>query len=252
MDLSELDKKYFIDSHIYNCPFCKRNNVAYSLIGHFDFDWTNTKKCYGYLVSCDSCEKESLHWSWKELRLYFITDKLNNRGYYSDDQFSDKIVLDDNIFYSRPTSSFTLDENIPEVVRELLLESEQSLQANLLTGGSACLRKAIYELIKHEKVSIKNEHSLFTDYKASIKKLKEKFASVDESLIDALSEIQELSCDSLHENSWKSWDAKKLKFLIELAKSILDEIYVIPQIRKNRLVELNKLKQDYAKDKKQV
>jgi len=37
MDLSHLDKKYFIDPHIYNCPFCKRNNVSYSLIDTFSF-----------------------------------------------------------------------------------------------------------------------------------------------------------------------------------------------------------------------
>ena len=130
MDLSELDKKYFIDKYIYNCPFCKRNNVAYSLINYFDFDWTNDKKCYGYLVKCDSCKKESLHWSWKNIRQYYVYDKLNSKGRYSD-SFSDDIDLDGNIFYSRPTSAFTLDENIPKTVRELLLESEQSLQANL-------------------------------------------------------------------------------------------------------------------------
>lgn len=249
MDSSELDKKYFIDEHIYNCPFCKRNNVAYSLINYFDFDWTNDKKCYGYLVRCDSCEKESLHWSWKNLRQYYVYDKLNNKGRYSD-SFSDDIDLDGNIFYSRPTSAFTLNENIPKAVRELLLESEQSLQANLLTGGSACLRKSIYELIKHEKVIIADDKNGYTDYPASIKNIKTKFGFIDAQLIDALSGIQELSCDPLHEGSWEAWDSKKLKFLIELTKSILDEMYVIPNLRKNRLNELTKLKQDFADSKK--
>lgn len=248
MDLSELDKKYFIDEHIYNCPFCKRNNVAYSLINYFDFDWTNDKKCYGYLVRCDSCEKESLHWSWKNLRQHYVYDTVNNKVRYLD-SFSDDIDLDSNIFYSRPTSSFTLDENIPKSVRELLLEAEQSLQANLLTGGSACLRKSIYELIKHEEVVVMNAKNSYTDYPASIKNIKTKFEFVDAGLIDALSEIQELSCDPLHEGSWGSWDSKKLKFLIELTKSILDEIYVIPNMRKNRIAELSKLKQAFSKSK---
>lgn len=59
MDLSHLDKKYFIDVYVYNCPFCKRGNVHYKIVGSLEFDWTEKKKCYGYLVQCQSkgCEK---------------------------------------------------------------------------------------------------------------------------------------------------------------------------------------------------
>lgn len=72
MDLSHLDKKYFIDPHIYNCPFCKRNNVSYSLIDTFSFHWGEYKTCYGYIVRCDSdgYEKTSMHLSFQKLIRY--------------------------------------------------------------------------------------------------------------------------------------------------------------------------------------
>ena len=203
MDLSELDKKYFIDPYIYNCPFCKRNNVSYSLDGYFSFDWSNEKRCFGYLIKCKSkgCEKKSLHLSWKELRKFVQGEY---RGHYKD-EFSEKIEIDKNIFYSRPSSSFIINENIPKVVRDLIFEAEQSRQSNLLVGGSACLRKAIYELINLEKTQILKKDGN-PDYKESIKKLKEKFSIVDSELLDALGGVQELASDQLHEDSWKAWD----------------------------------------------
>lgn len=42
-DKSYLDQKYFIDKHIYNCPYCNRNNVAYTLENPYEFDWSNEK-----------------------------------------------------------------------------------------------------------------------------------------------------------------------------------------------------------------
>jgi hypothetical protein len=30
-DLSDYDDKYFIDANVYNCPFCKRRHVSYSV-----------------------------------------------------------------------------------------------------------------------------------------------------------------------------------------------------------------------------
>jgi len=66
-DESYLDKKYFIDGYVFNCPFCNRNNLQYSLTTHFSFDWTKEKKCYGYLAKCSSCDHESMHLSFKYL-----------------------------------------------------------------------------------------------------------------------------------------------------------------------------------------
>lgn len=263
MDLSHLDKKYFIDDHVYNCPFCKRGNVAYRLVSHFQFDWKDGEKCYGYLVQCGStgCGKVSMHLSKSNLRKYIpprptfessYARGVVPQGYYANDELSDQLNLDELIFYSRPTSFFTLDERLPKKIRDLIFEAEQSRQANLLVGASACLRKAIYELIEHEKVTVKKENNGYTDYQSSIKALKEKFPHVSPELFDTLANIQELASDSLHEASWEAWDSPKLRFLIELAKATLDEMYVVPDERKKRMGTLGQLKEAFEGKKKDL
>ncbi len=245
MDLSHLDKKYFVDGDVYNCPFCKRNNVKYSMVGYFRFDWSGNKECFGYLIQCSSCDKTSLHLSYQDLRAQQYTSRIGSGNY-----FSGVGEIDSKIFYSRPSSYFTLDNRIPDKIRQLIFEAEQSRQANLLVGASACLRKAVYELIKHEAITVKNEKTGRTNYGASIKKLKEKFSNVSPELFDALSNIQEMASDPLHEESWEAWDSPKSRFLIELVKSILDEVYVLPDEKKKRLGILGQLKSTFEINKK--
>lgn len=251
MDLSYLDKKYFIDPHIFNCPFCRRNNVSYKIHDHFTFDWDNNKKCYCYLIQCQSigCDKISLHWSWKEIRQFLITNKMDKSGYYAN-QFSNKIDIDNYLFFSQPSSFFTIDNRIDSKIRDLIWEAEQSRRANLLVGASACLRKAIYELLKKENSIIINQKTKKADYKESIKTLKSKFTYVSGDLFDVILNVQELASDNLHEESWEAWDSKKLRFLIELVRTTLEEMYVIPDERKKRLSSLTQLKQTYESDKK--
>ncbi|MDD4902760.1 MAG: hypothetical protein PHE24_06540 [Patescibacteria group bacterium] len=242
MDLSHLDKKYFIDAYKYNCPFCKRNHVSYSLNQTTDFDWAEKKKCYVYIVSCDSCKKESLHFSYEDIQ---------ERGQYSSsrNRFREKIDIDSKMFFSQPSSFFALDERIPREIRELIFESEKARQANLLVGASACLRKTIYELLVYEKVVIKNEKTGRADYQASIKNLKSKFQSVAPELFDALGDIQELASDNVHEGSWEAWDSPKLRFIIELTKATLHEMYVVPEERKERLGLLGQMKSAFSNSK---
>lgn len=247
MDLSHLDKKYFIDPNVYNCPFCKRNNVKYSMTGNFWFDWSDSKECSGYLITCSSCNKTSLHLSFQDLRGNKYTSRISNSGNYFSVSTGD---IDSKIFYSRPSSYFTLDNRIPSKVRQLIFEAEQSRQANLLVGASACLRKAIYELLEYEQSVMINPKTKRADYQGSVKKLKEKFSNVVPELFDALSNIQEMVSDPLHEGSWKAWDSPKLRFLIELVKVTLDEMYVIPYERKKRLGILGQLKGTFEKNKK--
>ena len=240
MDLSHLDKKYFIDPHIYNCPFCKRNNVSYSLIDTFSFHWSENKTCYGYIVRCnsDGCEKTSMHLSFQKLRRYD-----------SSDQFMDGLDIDAALFFSQPTSYFVLDSRIPEKVRELIYEAENSRKSNYLVGASACLRKAIYELLEHEKSIVKNPKTGYADYQASIKSLKEKFTNVASELFDALGHTQEMTSDNVHEGSWEAWDSPKLRFIIELTKATLHEMYVVPDERKERLGLLSQMKSAFSNSK---
>ena len=242
MDLSHLDQKYFIDPHKYNCPFCKRNHVSYDLINTEHFDWTDTKKCAVHFVRCNSCQKISLHFTFNEIR---------TKGQYNSylSSFSKNADIDGALFFSQPSSFFALDERIPREIRELIFEAEKSRQANLLVGASACLRKAIYELLVYEKAIVKNAKTGHADYQASIKNLKTKFPSVAPELFDALGDIQELASDNVHEGSWEAWDSPKLRFIIELAKATLHEIYVVPEERKERLGVLGQMKSIFASSK---
>lgn len=248
MDLSHLDKKYFIDAHIYNCPFCKRNNVSYSMKDHFEFHWGEHKICHGYIVQCDSenCEKTSMHLSFRELREF----DLRYHEYYKD-KFMDGLDIDAALFFSQPTSYFILDNRIPEKVRELVYEAENSRKSNYLVGASACLRKAVYELLEHEKSIVKNTKTGHANYQESIKILKGKFPAVAPELFDALGHIQEMTSDNVHEESWEAWDSPKLRFIIELAKATLHEMYVVPEERKERLGLLGQMKAAFSNSKSQ-
>lgn len=244
-----MDKKYFIDAHIYNCPFCKRNHVSYSLIDDFAFHWGENKICHGYIVRCNSegCEKTSMHLSFQELRESYVQyNQVNYR-----DRFMNGMDIDAALFFSQPTSYFILDNRIPEKVRELIYEAENSRKSNYLVGASACLRKAVYELLEHEKAIVKNQKTGHADYQESIKTLKAKFPAVAPELFDGLGHIQEMTSDNVHEGSWEAWDSSKLRFIIELAKATLHEMYVVPEERKERLGLLGQMKAAFSNSKSQ-
>jgi len=232
-DHSHLDEKYFIDHAIYNCPYCKRRRVRYSLHGYGAFDWAHDKQCFYYLVKCHDCEKTSFHLSFYNIKVH---------GSYC---FKHDIDIDAHLFYSVPTSFFVMDARIPAAIRELITEGEGALKMNFLTGASACARKAIYELTVLEKCEGK-------DYEEKIKSLKAKYPSVDETLIDTLAHIQDMTSDKIHEQSWPKWDSRSLHMIIETLKAILHEIYVVPDEKKQRVLKIQKMKGSIAGDKKKV
>ena len=194
-DFSFLDKMYFIDEHTYNCPFCNRNNLPYEIAGKANFDWSKNKACYVYFVECSFCEKKSMHLSFSD-----IATHISCRPFQ---QFASNIIIDQKIFFSQPTSFFVLDERIPAVLRELLAEAESCLKMNLLTGASACTRKAIYELLNKENAE-------GADYESRIKSLKGKYPDCDPDYFDILSAIQNMTSEKVHEQSWPKWDSKNL------------------------------------------
>ena len=175
-DFSELDKKYFIDSSVYNCPFCNRNSIPYHLVAHTKFNWSAEKECVLFTVRCGFCEKNSLHLSFKE-------DLVQYAGGLRRDILAAKgSEIDDLIFYSQPTSFFVLDARVPAKIRELITEAEGCLKMNYLTGASACTRKSIYE-------SLVKEEATGQDYETKIKSLKSKYPELDPMLIDVLAAI---------------------------------------------------------------
>ena len=252
MDLSYLDKKYFIDGRRYNCPFCNRRSVVYSVISKSSFNWSDERVVYIYLIRCGerNCGKISMHLSDFD----FPTNYQGNAFEYEPDNWEretdyDSEDLDNYIFFNQPTSFFTVDSRINSKLRELLSEAENCSKMNFLVGASACVRKTIYELINLERVRVIRDDGR-TNYTESIKKLKEKFNWVSEEYFGALSNIQELASDNVHEDSWKAWDSPKLRFFIELVRATLYEMYVIPEEIKSRLSLLGELKSKFSQDKK--
>ncbi len=228
-DRSHLDLKYFIDHAVYNCPFCNRRNVKYSLYDSGSFNWSNEKNCYFYVVKCSDCKGNSFHLSYEVLK----------------DDYGDMkhgVDFDSKIFYSVPTSFFVVDKRIPVVIRELIIEAEGSLKMNFLTGASACMRKAIYELTVKEEC-------LGDNYEAKIKFLKDKYPSIDAELFDVLAHIQDMTSDKVHEQSWPKWDSENLKLIIETLKAILVEIYVVPEERKDRFSAVKQMLKKITEDK---
>ena len=136
--------------------------------------------------------------------------------------------INERVFHSQPTSFFVLDERIPRVIRELISEAEGCQKMNFLTGASACMRKAIYELLVKENISGEN-------YDSKIKSLKGKYSNIDAIHFDVLGHIQDMTSENLHEQSWNKWDSNNIQLIMETLKSVLYEIYVFPQQKKERL-----------------
>jgi len=239
LDRSHLDAKYFIDPHVYNCPFCNRRHIKYRIFDHFDFHWSDDKACYVYLVQCSDCERVSMHLCYEDIR-----GVSEPRGYRIN-AFASDIDIDSKIFYSRPTSFFAVDPRVPVVIRELITEAEGCLKMSFLTGASACMRKAIYELTVKEEAEGR-------DYESKVKSLKTKYKHIDPDLFDILAQIQGMTSDKIHEQSWDKWESPHLKLIIETLKSVLYEIYVLPSEKKGRSSRIKELMVKIKGDKETV
>jgi hypothetical protein len=205
-DHSDLDNRYFIDEHVYNCPFCNRRNVAYEIDTWALFDWTADKRCYLYVVKCSSCRNRSMHLSFREIELqHFANDQRGNKRYRF--KISDGEDLDACFFYSVPTSFFVLDERIPQILRKLMTEAEGCLKSNFLTGASACARKMIYELSSLQGGEGNN-------YEDRLKSLKTKLPDVDPTFFDTLLSIQQATSSGVHEQSYDGWKAGHLRLIL--------------------------------------
>jgi hypothetical protein len=231
MDDSRLDSKYFIDEYVYNCPFCNRRNVSYFISSKCSFDWAPEKKCYIYFAVCDSCEHESMHLSFENIAIHDT-----GSGRYRL-EITKSEELDNKFFYSVPTSFFSLDKRIPKILRELITESEGCLKSNFLTGASVCARKIVYELATLEKAEGNN-------YDERIKSLKKIRSDIEEVYFDTLLTIQQITSDKVHEQSYDGWQAKHLRLILSTLVELLNIIYVIPEIRKEKRKSILSLKDE--------
>lgn len=237
VDQSYLDDKYFIDTSIYNCPFCNRRHVSYHVASKRTFDWTTKKNCYVYFVKCHSCQNISMHLSYQDLRIY----KYGNYGQDAAFRFDlgpDCVKkLDEKFFYSVPTSFFVLDNRIPKILRELMTEAEGCLKSNYLTGGSACARKLIYELGVLQ-------NAIGDTYEDRIKSLKNINKDVDSAYFDTLLTIQQVTSTKVHEKAYDGWESKHLRLILSSLLEILNEIYVVPAVRDDKRKTILKLKKE--------
>ena len=236
-DQSHLDQKYFIDTTIYNCPFCNRRHVSYSIYGVTSFDWTELKRCYAYFVRCHSCKKDSMHLSFDKIATPHLGqfDGGNRYRFSLDDEVDAADYLDSAFFYSVPTSFFVLDERVPNILRELLTEAEGCLKSNFLTGASACARKLVYELA----VLNKSEGGTYDE---RIRSLKAKHPNVEPAFFDTLLTIQQVTSTKVHEQSYDGWGAKHLRIILAALSEVLHEIYVVPALREDRRKSILALK----------
>lgn len=246
-DQSHLDRKYFIDREKYNCPYCNRKSIVYSVIEKFSFNWSNERTVYGFRVRCggDTCNRISLHLSNYDIEIFnndFWTVPTRDESGKRKNVSVEELELDDLFFYHQPTTFFTLDNRINEKVRTLVAEAEGCAKMNYLVGASGCLRKAIYELLELEQVPKTDKDGKEVDYGERVKVLKSKYPTVPPEYFDALANIQGMTSEQLHEGDWKPWTQNEFRFLVEAVKEVLTEVYVRPQEKASVLQKILALK----------
>lgn len=240
-DHSHLDNRYFVNANVYNCPFCNRRHVSYSIYAHVKFHWTSEKSCYCYFIQCHSCGGQSMHLTFTPLTLSYWGEMAGVAHYlfkFEPGVDSGK-VLDQTFFYSVPTSFFVLEERVPRVLRTLLTEAEGCLKSNYLTGASACARKIIYELSSLSKGTGDN-------YEDRIKSLKQAHPEVEPAFFDTLLTIQQVTSSKVHEDSYDGWEAKHLRIILAALSEVLHEVYVVPALREDRRKAVLALKDELA------
>lgn len=228
-DASHLDAAYFVSDQTFNCPFCKRRNVMYSVADYMEFDWTDSKPCLCFTIQCSSCGKTSMHLTYNTELVQWSKQRFEPHRIIT---LQDGI--DDEVFYSVPTAFFSLDTRIPRKIRDLMTEADGCAKMNFLTGASSCMRKAIYQLLSEQGIEEGR-------YDERIKALKRKHSDIEPILFDTLGHIKDMTSNQVHEASWEHWDANMTRLVFQTLKVVLDEIYVVPDERNRRARKVHDL-----------
>ena len=232
-DQSELDRRYFLTSDTYNCPFCRRGSVGYRIPHCFEFDWNESKSALVFIVECVGCENASLHVTFNTS---LIPKGYNHPSYRVTDYYQYKI--DEDLVFSIPSSFFTIDDRIPRVIRDLIAEARNCRQGSYLVGASACLRKAIYEVLAAEKIAKTepdgNGGERDRHYDDRVRDLKTVRSHMDPTAFDILADAIAATSDHLHEESWPEWGHEEFDTIFSATLAVLDEMYVLPEERKQR------------------
>ncbi|GAI25993.1 unnamed protein product, partial [marine sediment metagenome] len=111
-----------------------------------------------------------------------------------------------------------------------------------MTGASVCARKIVYELATLQKAE-------GTNYDERIKSLKKIRSDIEEDYFDTLLTIQQITSDKVHEQSYEGWQAKHLRLILSTLVELLNIMYVIPEIRKEKRKSILSLKNKILKIK---
>ncbi len=79
------------------------------------------------------------------------------------------------------------------------------------------------------------------NYGECIKELKDHYISLDV-FFEPLADITGIMSDQVHENSWKEMNAKDLNICLESIKDLLYELYVQPEILKERRDKISQMR----------
>lgn len=240
-DQSHRDNLYFVDEKAYNCPFCNRRHLLYSVSKPTEFDWSKNRKCYVYFARCMDCKHTSMHLAHERVEVELAFSGLSHYSYrfVLPEDFDEKAGLDPYFFYSQPTSFLVLDPSIPAILRDLLSEAEGCLKSNFLTGAAACARKLVYELIE-------DRNATGNDYKAKLKSLEGLLPEAAQDYVGPLNTIQKLTSQKVHENSNKAWRSAHMRVILAALRELLHEVYVVPSRRSEAKQRFYRLSQDLA------
>lgn len=100
----------------------------------------------------------------------------------------------------------------------------------------------IYELSKREKASGEN-------YADRIKSLKETHPEVEGTFFDTLLTIQEVTSSKVHEDAYDGWKTQHLRLILATLREILHELYVEPELRKDRRTSILAMKGEVIPEK---
>ena len=73
---------------------------------------------------------------------------------------------------------------------------------------------------------------------------------IEEDYFDTLLTIQQITSEKVHEQSYDGWEAKHLRLILSTLVELLNIIYVIPEIRKEKRKSILSLKNEILKNKK--
>ena len=264
--------KVFNNGSNFNCPFCLTKGANYYIENKIEVDWSKKKKIYIYTVKCgiSECKKISMHYSNHDIELLRVSSnripsfkfmmpiKTFGQNIEVETKSGPKMTkgittkwdkdIDDLFFFHHPASPLSSHKDIPKQISNSIDEAIKCSKMGFLTGGSACIRKALYGILKQEGIPEKepDDPDKFMKVQDRISLLKDKIPNeAQKYLIDYLKPIHDISSKQVHENDLESFDRPELQQLIQAILELVDEIYVQPSIRqarKDKLDAINKKK----------